>query len=353
MGFAFKLHDYFAPDVLNLPFLDPFALPMAVVIVIFEVVLGVALLLGSKPRLVTGLLLAMIVFFTFLTFYSAYFNKVTDCGCFGDAIPLTPWQSFYKDIILLFFILVLYGFRKQIEPLGKVETRRKLLGGSILLSGILAYIVLNHLPFIDFRAYKVGNSIPEGMRSAEELGLEPPKFITNYTLQNASGEEVEVDSDRYVAEKWWEKTEWVIQEDLTTSKQISEGYEPPIHDFVLSTDEAGDLTDSILALPEVVLFVSYKLEASSAEGLKKAEAFYTSADGLPVYLVSASLPEVVEQYRSANGLTMPALTCDETTLKTIIRSNPGMVYLQQGVISGKWAWKDLPTLEALQTLKKP
>ena len=112
MGFSFKLQDYFAPSVLNLEFLVPYALILALLVVIFEVMLGIMLLLGYAKKFTIWSLLAMIVFFTFLTFYSAYFNKVTDCGCFGDAIKLTPWESFTKDVILLVLILILF-FGKQ------------------------------------------------------------------------------------------------------------------------------------------------------------------------------------------------------------------------------------------------
>ena len=115
MGFSFKLQEYFSPGVLNLEFLSPFALGLAILLVIIEVIVGISLLIGYMRTLTLTLLTGMIVFFTFLTFYSAYFNKVTDCGCFGDAIPLTPWQSFTKDVILLVLILFLIINRKYWE----------------------------------------------------------------------------------------------------------------------------------------------------------------------------------------------------------------------------------------------
>jgi len=117
LGFSYKLQEYFSQDVLNIPFLEPYALLISVIVVVFEVILGVFLLIGYKPKFTVWSLLGMIVFFTFLTFYSAYFDKVKDCGCFGDALKLTPWESFTKDIILLFFILILYLGRKHIKPL--------------------------------------------------------------------------------------------------------------------------------------------------------------------------------------------------------------------------------------------
>jgi uncharacterized membrane protein YphA (DoxX/SURF4 family) len=348
MGLSFKLHDYFAPDVLHLPWLDPYTLPLALFVIVLEILLGVMLIVGTWPKITTFLLLGMILFFSFLTFYSAYFNKVTDCGCFGDAIPLTPWESFYKDLILLFFILILFGFRNQLRPLIAPENQRKLVLGTLVLSGIVAYLVLTHLPFKDFRPYAVGKSITEGMKSAEELGLEPPKYLTIYTLANAAGEQQEVDSERYVNEKWWEKTEWVIVENLTRTEKVSEGYEPPIHDFVLSNDTA-DLTAHILSLPKVVLIISYRLEKGSNAGFQRMTE-WAQADnpGWPVYLVTASLPEVIAEHRATFNHGLEVLSGDETTLKTIIRSNPGMVLLQEGTVAGQWAWRDFPTQENLQ-----
>jgi uncharacterized membrane protein YphA (DoxX/SURF4 family) len=348
MGLSFKLHDYFAPDVLNLPVLDPYTLPLALAVILLEIVLGVMLIVGTWPRLTTALLLGMILFFSFLTFYSAYFNKVTDCGCFGDAIPLTPWESFYKDLVLLVLILILFGFRNQLQPLTKPENQRKWVLGTLVLSGILAYVVLTHLPFKDFRPYAVGKSIPEGMKSAEELGLEPPKYLTIYTLANGAGEQTEVDSERYVAEKWWEKSEWAIVDDLTRTIKVSEGYEPPIHDFVLSNDTA-DLTTPILEMPQVALVVAYRLEKGSPEGFEHLTDWAQKQDpNLKIYLVTASLPEVIAEHQAQYNHGLEVLSGDETTLKTMIRSNPGLIVLQKGTVVGQWAWRDFPSAENLQ-----
>src|SRR5690554_5938121 len=148
VGFSFKLEDYFAQDVLNLPFLTPLALAIAVFVVILEVVLGVMLLLGYKKKFTLWTLLLMIVFFTFLTFYSAYFNKVTDCGCFGDAIKLTPWESFTKDVILLILILILFAGKRYIQPIFKPTKGLIVTGISLILCIALGYHVLNHLPIM-------------------------------------------------------------------------------------------------------------------------------------------------------------------------------------------------------------
>ena len=157
LGFSYKLQEYFSYDVLDIPSLIPFALGISIFVVVFEVVLGVFLLLGYKPKFTVWSLLGMIVFFTFLTFYAAYFDKVKDCGCFGDFLKLTPWESFTKDIILLVLILILFVGQKHIKP---ILSKFGLSVGA-LLSFIVClwfgYHVLMHLPTFDFRAYKIGD----------------------------------------------------------------------------------------------------------------------------------------------------------------------------------------------------
>ena len=182
MGFSFKLEDYFAPGVLNLPFLVPYALAFAIFVCIFEVVLGVTLLVGYKKKLTLWLLLAMLVFFGFLTFYSAYFNKVTDCGCFGDAIKFTPWQSFTKDLVLLALTLVVFFGQKYIHPLTKGKLPLVVTCLSVLFCIIFVYYVYNHLPVKDFRVYKIGTNIPKGM----EL---PPNAVTYYWTFKINGKQ--------------------------------------------------------------------------------------------------------------------------------------------------------------------
>ena len=151
LGFSYKLEEYFAADVLNLPFFEPWALQLAIIICVIEIVLGVAVLLGSKIKLVSWSLLLMIIFFTFLTFYSAYFNKVTDCGCFGDALKFTPWQSFTKDVILFFFIAIIFIRQKHITP----NIQREDLfyfGFSLFFVALFSVMVISwNFPHFDFK----------------------------------------------------------------------------------------------------------------------------------------------------------------------------------------------------------
>ena len=163
LGFSYKLDEYFGADVLNLEFLIPYALGISVIVVVFEVILGVFLLIGYKPKFTVWSLLLMILFFTFLTFYSAYFDKVKDCGCFGDAIKLTPWDTFTKDLVLLALVLILFTGIKHIKPIFSKLPNTIIALLSFILSLWFGYHVLMHLPTIDFRAYKIGNNIQEQM----------------------------------------------------------------------------------------------------------------------------------------------------------------------------------------------
>ena len=182
LGFSYKLAEYFGEPVFNLPFLVPFSLTIALFLVILEVVLGVMLLLGYKTKNTVFCLLILVVFFSFLTFYSAYFDVVKDCGCFGDALHLTPWQSFTKDVVLLFFILVLFFNQKLVKPLFSIKIVSFLAIISFVLCGFMGYWVLNHLPIIDFRPYKVGTNIQKGMEIPEGATKSVVEMIFIYNV---------------------------------------------------------------------------------------------------------------------------------------------------------------------------
>lgn len=336
IGFAFKLEEYFSPSVLDLEFLAPFALLIAVVLVIFELVVGIMLLIGYRPRFTTWALLLMIIFFSFLTFYSAYFNKVTDCGCFGDAIPLTPWQSFYKDVILLVLILILFFNKKYITPLFAKASHKWIIFISFILCLAFAYYVLMHLPLIDFRAYKVGNNIEEKMNVPEGAAEaiydykwkfmvdgEEKIFTTTGAYPQVSGEFIEVDTEL-----------------------VQEGYVPPIHDFAIER-EGQDFTSELLQEKKLIMIIAYSLGRSEDEGLGKMSAVAQAAkdNGYKVIGLSASNEELKAEVREKYNLDFDFYFSDETALKTIVRSNPGIVKLVRGTIVQKLHWNDAEDLQ--------
>ena len=301
VGTQIKLEEYFSVFAVDIaPFfesLKPISLFLSMLLSTLEVVLGVALLFKYREKLVTKLLLAMIVFFTFLTFYSAYFNKVTDCGCFGDAIKLTPWESFIKDIVLLVFIVVLFINRKK-NQLKEGLVKTVVVAASLAFCLIVAFWSVNHLPTIDFRAYKVGTSIPNDMLPpANDPGIVPK--ITNFAIYG--------DESDYTAEV------------LTGNKLL----------VVVHETEKTD-ADAYVMLNSLISALGNQVE---------------------VVAITASSGPQFEALRHEVQLAIPYYYSDKTLLKTMVRSNPGLVLLNNGKVMKKWHYNDVPdALELLSNL---
>ncbi len=292
IGSQYKFEEYFGESVLNLEFLIPYALPFSILLILAEIMLGVMLLLGFKSKLTTWSLFGLTLLFLFLTWYSAYYNKVTDCGCFGDAIKLTPWETFYKNVILIALIILLLIRMKDIKELFSKKITVLLTVVCLLSFSYITYHVLNHLPIIDFRAYAVGKNIPEGM------------------------------------------------------EYKGDGEIPPVHDFMLE-DTQNDLAPEILAMKKVMLVIVYNIDKSNKEGFKAVKEVADKAiqKGYKVYGVSASFEDDLILMQNKHNLPFDFLFCDETTLKTMIRSNPGIMTLSKGTVTGKWNWKDIQDIE--------
>lgn len=333
VGFSFKLDEYFSEAVFNLTFLQPFALSFAVFLVIAEVVLGVLLLIGFKKKFTLWSLFLMILFFTFLTFYSAYFNKVTDCGCFGDALKLKPWESFIKDVVLLVLIVILMIGQKFIQPLTRSETANYVIVLLTLLTcGGIAYYVLNHLPIIDFRAYKVGVNIQKGMEIPEDAPRPEYDIIFTYKVNGENKTYGMNDLANLPAD-----AEFVSRDE----KLLKAGFEPPIHDFTIERDGAN-YADEYLEEPKLLMFVMYDLQKSSGNGLKKLQplAEQAAAKGYKVIAMTASPIEVIDRVQNQYNYTFDFYFCDATTLKTIERANPSIVVLEYGTIVQKKHYND-------------
>ncbi|RED47408.1 BT_3928 family protein [Seonamhaeicola aphaedonensis] len=338
LGFSYKLQEYFSVDVLNVPFLEPYALGISIFVVVFEVVLGVFLLIGYKPKFTIWSLLLMIVFFTFLTFYSAYFDKVKDCGCFGDALKLTPWESFTKDVVLLFFILILLYGLEHIKPIFRKLPTTILALMSFVVSLWFGYHVLMHLPVIDFRAYKIGNNIAEGMTIPENA----PKPVLEYSWKfNVNGEENIIVTDGSYPTI---DGEFISVE----TKVLDEGYTPPVVDFSIESEEE-DLTEYFLSKDNVIVIVSYSLEKIENEGAKKLKVLSEIAikKGYTVVGLTASGKEAKQYVNRTYGLNFDWYLCDEKALKTVVRSNPGILELDKGTVMQKVHWNDIEDLEFL------
>lgn len=337
VGFSYKLAEYFSEPVFNMPFLEPLALGLAIFLVILEVVLGVMLLVGYKSKLTIWFLLLLIVFFTFLTFYSAYFDVVKDCGCFGDALHLTPWQSFTKDVVLVFFIVILFINKKLVKPLFSNAVTNILTFASVVLSIFMAVWVLNHNPIKDFRPYKVGTNIEKGMEIPEGAPKSIVEMIFIYKVKGVDKEFTEKDLANIP-----EGATFVDRKD----KVITEGYVPPIHDFTMVKDDS-DYKEELLKEPKLLVFVTYDLALSNPDGMKKLEGLSKGAKtkGYKVIAMTASGAEEIAKAKKQYGLDIDFYFCDATALKTIERANPSIVVLQNGTVIQKVHYNDIDDLK--------
>ncbi|TMM57933.1 DoxX family membrane protein [Maribacter algarum] len=336
VGFSFKLEEYFSQGVLDLPFFEPHALTISIIVVVFEVLVGVMLLIGFRTKFTVWSLLLMIIGFTFLTFYSAYFNKVTDCGCFGDAIKLTPWESFTKDIVLLVLIIFLFIGRKYIAPAFSVRTNRLIVFFALVLSGFYVYHVLNHLPVIDFRPYEIGKNIEDGMNVPEGA----PEAIFEYAWKfNVRGEEKVI-----VTNGDYPQVDGEFIDVKTT--EIQEGYEPPVHDFTIEQD-GEDFASTLLQEPKLVMVIAYDLRKTNESRYAEVKRTTDAAmkKGYKVIGMSASNNAQTVKLIQDNDLEFEFYFTDETTLKTIVRSNPGFLVLEKGTIKQKVHHNDLDELK--------
>lgn len=337
LGFSYKLDEYFSESVFNMPVFVPFTLAIALFLVILEVVLGVMLLIGYKTKWTIWSLLLLVVLFSFLTFYSAYFDVVKDCGCFGDALHLTPWQSFSKDLILLFFILILFYNQKNIKPLFTVKIQNALVLLSLVLSSFMGYWVINHLPLKDFRPYKVGTNIQKSMEIPDDAPKSVIEMIFIYKVNGVNKEFAEKDLMNLP-----EGAEFVDRKD----KIIVQGYLPPIHDFKLELD-GDDQTQSILSKEKAVLIVAYDLEKANTEALQNLNKLHQEATskGYYVGLLTGSSNEIIEATKTKYNMTFDLLFCDATALKTIERANPSFVILNYGTVTQKAHYNDVRDLK--------
>ncbi len=332
VGTAIKLEEYFdvfSNDIAGFfLYLKPLALYLSVILVVAEVVLGVMLIFGVKLRQTIWALGLMILFFTFLTFFSAYFNKVTDCGCFGDAIKLTPWESFYKDLILLIFIGVIFLFREDLpEETPKWASVLTLI--TFLLSITLAIYAIQNLPFIDFRAYKVGVNIPTNMQPSAPL---------EYTYVMKKGEE-EFRFDQYPTEEVYEFVEMILKNPAAL---------PKISDFA-AWNVDGDQTEFLFQGNKVIILSSNMSKMSDAH-LAEMNALVKALEGAPVDVVfmAAATQEEIDDFLSAQNWSIVGLQADATVVKTIMRANPGIMVMKDGTVLEKYHHNNTP--EATEVL---
>lgn len=348
IGFSYKLQEYF--EVFHLAFLNDYAIAIAIFLCSLEMVLGILLLFGLYGRKVALGLLVLIIFFTFLTFYSAFFNVVTSCGCFGDAIKLTPWQSFTKDLILLIFILIIFYNRKKIHPVFSNEISQILtLSAAIVFSLGIGIYTFNFLPFIDFLPYKEGNNLPALMHIPKGAPID--EYEITYTLQHKATKETKSVTDKvYLQEELWKDENWEVVGE-PTSRLVKEGYQAPIKDLSITDAQGVDHTKEIIENPYYnLVFVAYNLDYANPTGLQKINELAKQATeqyNIRTVLLTANTAQQVNELDGEMKLYTETFFADAIPLKSMVRANPGIILLKNGTVIKKWHYHTLPSFETL------
>ncbi|MBH14555.1 MAG: DoxX family protein [Cytophagia bacterium] len=337
VGTQIKLEEYFevfSSDFTSLfEYFVPFALVLSVILCTLEVVVGVALLLNYRMKVTSSITFSLILFFTFLTFYSAYYNKVTDCGCFGDAIKLTPWESFTKDVVLLFFssiILLLANKYKEIKGLIYIKfldydnkpLRDGVVIGALIICLFISFYAINFLPFIDFRAYKIGNNIRKEMLPSEEL-------IYSYIMEK--------DGKEYSFGSYPSDQSYTFKE----LRLLNPEAQPKITDYsIWNNDE--DYTEESLSDNKLMIIIHdiEKFDKSIIPEIIELEQFISF--WIETIVVTSSDPNLYNEFAEKENFNIPTMYADATVLKTIIRSNPGFFLMKNGIVRGKWHYNKIP-----------
>lgn len=349
LGFSYKLEEYFEvfKGDTGLAMFDWFAhisLPLAIIICVSEVALGFMLLIGFKRELTLWLLLAQIVFFTFLTFYSACYSKVTGCGCFGDAIKLTPWESFWKDIALLILITLLFSGKDHINPLFS-----PMLNNITTLIAIAASIwfpmhCYRNLPMIDFRAYAPGLSICEGMKPGPNY--KAAVYESRFIYKNLkTGDTTTIFTDKTMP--WQDTLNWKYHRALGSVVVSPAVDEAKITDFTISDLDGNVITDSILGNKNYNFFlVCYDLSKTEqdAELMAKINDFYTlcAKEKINFVAFTSSSTDQINEFKHKHNALYDFYSMDGIVLKTMIRSNPGLMLMKDCRVIANWHHNNWP-----------
>lgn len=335
LGTVYKIEDYlkafggFFTDLL------PLAEVAAWGLIALELLLGVCMLLNVRTKWTSWIALLFYCVMTPLTLYIALTNPVSDCGCFGDAVVLTNWQTFWKNVVLIILAIILIALRKSVRELWQAWMEGVIAMGAIVLTVAFMLWTNNHLPVKDFRPYKIGNHIPTLMEYPEDA--EPDQYEISFVYAK-DGVEQTFTLDNYPkGDSTWT---FVRQE----SKLIKKGYEPPIHDFEIMNADYEDITWDILESEEpVTLVVMYDLAKADKEQMSKVETLYETClnNWQQCYIVTGSSTDEIITFSLENpSLSDIICTCDPVTLKTIVRANPGVIVVQNGVVIDKYNIKN-------------
>lgn len=341
LGTAYKISDYL--EAFSLTSLDFLAFPASLLLIATEFTIGFNILFNIHLKASTWVASLFMLVMTPVTLYLAISNPISDCGCFGDAIVMTNWQTFYKNVVLCIVLAIIALLQSQTRPwLSNFGASIFTLIPILISFGISIYCY-NLLPIIDFRPYKIGNNIIEGMQIPEDAPLD--KYETTFFYEK-DGVEQAFTLDNYPAE---DSTWTFVRQE---SKLIEQGFVPPIHDFSIITED-GDITDLVLEdAGYTLLVISHKVEKASTKNIKCVKSTIANAKkaGAKVIWLTSSYTDDIDNFKSEYEINDTFGATDDITLKTIVRSNPGLVLIKDATVIEKWHHNSLPTKEKLNQL---
>ena len=331
LGTVYKIEDYLKAFGGLFTDLLPMAETAAWGLIALELLLGVSMLLNVRTQWTSWLSLLFYCVMTPLTLYIALTNPVSDCGCFGDAIVLTNWQTFWKNVVLIVLAILLVALRKSVFQLWTTWMEILIAALTVLIAIVFMVWTTKHLPCKDFRPYKIGNHLPTLMEYPEDA--EPDQYEMSFVYAKEGVEQTFTLENYPKGDSTWT---FVRQE----SKLIKKGYEPPIHDFEILNADGEDLTWDILESEEpVTLVIMYDLAKADKEQMSKVIGLLGD-EAMGYILTGSGTDEIISFSLEYPALSDYICTCDPVTLKTIVRANPGVIVLQNGVVIDKYNIKN-------------
>jgi uncharacterized membrane protein YphA (DoxX/SURF4 family) len=338
MGSVIKFSEYF--EVFHLTWLDSLTLVLAITMSTAEFLIGVALLTGLRMKVTSWAALLFMSFFLILTLFIAIKNPVTDCGCFGDALVITNWQTFYKNIVLIAFAIFIFYSRNRFVPYASPFKEWLLVIFFAAIGAGISVYCYEHLPIMDFRPYRVGTYIPSKMVMPK--GAIPDEYETRLYYER-KGEIKEFNLTNF---PWQDSINWKFK--YQKSVLVKKGYSPPIHGFSITSQANEDITDAVLKDTSYsLIFVAQdagKVKPAQWQVIQTYDKF-SQEHSRKFYVLTSTPQSTTDQIKHENHLTFDFHYTDETALKTMIRANPGLVLLKDGIILNMWHYNDLPKPE--------
>ena len=334
LGTAFKLNDYF--QAFGMDYFKGLGIYLSLALLSVEMTVGITLIFNIWNKFSIWIVTMLTVFFTWLTFFIALTDPVSDCGCFGDAIKISNWATFYKNIVLLVLAFIILLIKKQYTTyIISLRLQKILWFVYFLFSLSFGLYSLNGLPSIDFRPYKTGTNLIEARKMPDNA---KPDEFKNFFYYEKNGEIKKFDEENYP----WQDSTWNFME--MESVLVKKGYESPYKNLAFFDSNQNDITESLLQSREYTwLLISYDISAIPLELYERLHNFLLKAEQQDIQfsMVTSANDSDIKIFEYRAGVILPVIHADEILLKTIIRANPGIVVLRDGVIIGKWNFKNI------------